>query len=91
MYARLPDQLKAALATALFIFLTGFGTSLTGWVQSLVDWALLDGEGPAPDPSVLKSAAFSAAAAAAVGVVNYVVRLLQSKTNVIPGSGPSYS
>lgn len=89
-YGRLPDQVKAALATALFTFLTTFGASLIGWVQSLVDWAQLNGDGPAPDPSLLKSALFSAAAAAGIGFVNFVIRFVQAKTSLLPGTGPRY-
>lgn len=88
MYAKLPDQVKAALATALFTFLSVFGGSLIGFVQSLIDW--VNNAGPAPDPSVLKSALFSAIAAAGVGAVNYVFRTVQAKTNVLPGTGPRY-
>jgi hypothetical protein len=88
-YAKLSDPLKAALATALFTFVTLFGASLAGFVQTVVDWASTGGD--FPDPSVLGQAFISALTAAGVGLLNFVIRWLQANTNLIKGSGPSYS
>lgn len=84
------DQLKAALWTALFTFIGLFGTSVLGFVQAVIEWANAGG-GPEvfPDATVLGKAAVSAAGAAVVGLINFVVRFAQSK-QLLPGQGPTY-
>lgn len=81
-------SLKPALWTALFTFLGLFGATLTGWLGDVADWAA--GEGVAfPDPSVLSKAAVSAAGAAFAGLVNWVVRYIQTVTG--KGTVPEYT
>jgi hypothetical protein len=83
------DQLKAAAYTALWAFVGVFGLSLLGWVNDIASWANDTAAGAFPDVSVLAKAAVSAGAAAAAGLVTWVVRYAQSK-GVLPGSGPTY-
>ena len=83
---------RAALWTAAFSFVGLFGVSLVGWLGDVAQWsqAALDGTTVAfPPLSVLAYAAVSAAASAAIGLVNFVVRYAQAR-GVLPGSGPSY-
>lgn len=89
LWAHLSDSAKAGAATAVFTFIGLFGASLIGWIQAVVDWAAASGEPPFPSVSVLGKAAVSAATAALVGLVNYVVRSAQT-AGWLPGSGPTY-
>lgn len=82
------NALKAALWTALFTFLAVFGIATIGFLQDVASWASGDAL-TFPDVSVLGKAAVSAFAAAATGLVNWVVRLAQSK-GALPGAGPVY-
>ncbi len=83
------NEFKAALWTALFTFVTLFGTSVLGFVQALTDWASSDGTVDFPDVSTLGKAAVAAALAAVTGLINYVVRVAQSR-QLLPGAGPQY-
>lgn len=80
----MPNSLKAGLWTALFTFITLFGTTLVGWLNDLIAWAAPGDEVPFPDPSALKGAAFSAIASAAAGLVNWLIRWAQDRTGVGP-------
>lgn len=83
------DAWRAALWTALFAFIALFGLSLLGWLGNVVEWAQ-DKEGVVlfPDPSVLFKGLVSAAVAAIIGLVNFVIRFAQAKTGI--GQGPAY-
>lgn len=81
------DAFKAALWTALFSFLTLFGTSLLGWLSDVQEWASGSTEA-FPDPSTLASAGIAAAVAAMIGLVNFGIRYAQAQTG--KGTGPRY-
>ena len=75
--------------TALFSFIGQFSVTLLGWLQDVVVWASDSGVAEFPTLSVLGYGLVAAAASAAIGLVNFVVRYAQAR-NVLPGSGPSY-
>ncbi len=79
---------KAAGWTALFSFLTLFGAALVGWLNDLMTWATPGSDAPFPDPSALRGAAVAAGASAAIGLVNFVIRWVQTRTGT--GEVPTY-
>ncbi len=84
------DAVKAGLWTAVFSFATLFSVSLLGFLGDVLAWAQA-APGTVvvfPDPSVLAKAAVAALVAAAIGLVNTLVRLVQARLGL--GSGPSY-
>lgn len=82
------DATKAALFTALWTFIGVFGVSLAGWVSDVAAWAGTDGAVfPAVTP--LGKAAVAAFAAAASGLVGWIVRTAQSH-GMLPGEAPHY-
>lgn len=83
------DELKAAGWTFLFSFIALFGVSAVGFLQEVIEWASSSGAEPLPGLSTVGYAAVSAVAAAAIGLVNFVVRYAQSK-GAIPGETPTY-
>lgn len=94
-YANLPDPVKAGASTAAVVFLGIFVPALMGWLTDVQSWlADLGGNAPAarpfPDPAILTKAAFAAASAAFIGVINWAWRYAQTKLSWIPGSGPHY-
>lgn len=84
------DALRAAAWTALFSFVTLFGASVAGWLQDVAAWASSSGREPLPGLSVLGYGFVAAAAAAAIGLVNFIVRAAQAR-GVIPGRPPRYA
>jgi hypothetical protein len=80
-----PNSVKAGVATAFFVFLAGVGTTLAGWLNDVASWATAHGDVPFPDPSLLRGALVSLAAAAGSGVLNTVVRWAQDRF----GFGPT--
>jgi hypothetical protein len=84
------NEIKAAGWTFLFSFIALFGTAALGWLQEVIEWASTSGETPLPGLSTIGYAAVSAVAAAAIGLVNFVVRFAQAK-GVIPGETPTYT
>lgn len=85
-----PNSVKAGVATAFFVFVTGFTTTLVGWLNDVAGWATNGGSVPFPDPSVLRGSAVSLGAAAGIAVVNTVVRWAQDRWKVGPAT-PVYS
>lgn len=83
------DSVKAALWTALFTFVALFGISLLGWVQEVAAWAGSATAGDFPSVTPLGKAAVAAVAAAATGLINWIVRFAQAK-GALPGNGPAY-
>lgn len=83
------DATKSALYTALWSFLGVFGVSLLGWLGDIATWAGTDGATfPAVTP--LGKAAVAAFAAAASGLIGWLVRTAQSR-GMLPGSAPHYT
>lgn len=80
--------LRPALMTALWAFIGTFGLTLTGWLADVAKWASDSGATPFPGLSVLGYGAVAAAAAAASGVVAFIVRAAQSYTGT--GKPPTY-
>ena len=78
----------AGIKTAVITFVTLFAVNLVGFFNDLMSWAGADGE-PFPSVSPLGKAAVAAAAAAAVGLVNFFVNYGQEK-GIVPGQAPSY-
>lgn len=85
----LPDWLRAGVATAVFVFITGVSATLVGWINDVANWATAGGQVPFPDPSVVRGAALSAGAAAVTGLVNAVIRAVQEAIGV--GLTPDYT
>lgn len=83
------DATNAALRTALWVFIGLFTITAAGWLQDVVEWASSSGQSPLPGLSVLGYGAVAAAAAAAVGVVNFVAVLAQ-QNGYLPGAPPKY-
>lgn len=83
------DALRAAAWTALFSFVTLFGASVAGWLQDVAAWASSSGRAPLPGLSVLGYGLVAAAASAAIGLVNFIVRAAQAR-GVLPGRPPRY-
>jgi len=85
---KLSNELKAALWTTLFVFIAVFSAALLGFVTDVAQWAGTD-DATFPSVTPLGKAAVAALAAAASGLLNYIIRWAQSK-GVLPGAGPSY-
>lgn len=83
------NALRAAAWTALFSFVGLFGLSLLGWLQDVAVWASSSGREPLPGLSTLGYGLVAAAASAAIGLVNFVVRYAQAR-GVVPGQPPTY-
>lgn len=81
--------LRPALMAAWWTFLAIFGLTITGWLGDVAEWASASGTTGFPSLSVLGYGAVSAAAAAASGVVAFVVRTAQGYTGT--GHPPSYT
>ena len=84
--AKLPDSVRSGLNTAIFSFLGIFLPSLLGWLGRLSE--AVDGGTPLPSVSPLGKAAFSAALAVIIGLINTVFRAVQAKTG--KGNPPTY-
>jgi hypothetical protein len=84
---RLPDSVRSGLNTAIFSFLGIFLPSLLGWLGRLSE--SVDGGTPLPSVSTLGKAAFSAALAVLIGLINTAFRAVQAKTG--RGNPPKYS
>lgn len=84
------NELKAALWTALFSFVTIFFTSLMGLMSTIMSWA--SGTADFPGFSVIGKFAAAAAVSALIGLVNGLVRLAQSRLGIgtVPQYGPQY-
>jgi len=82
------NELKAALWTALFSFVTLFGTSLLGWLQDVIDWA--SGTESFPSLSVLGKFAAAAVVSCMIGFVNWAIRFAQSRLGIAAGTLPTY-
>jgi hypothetical protein len=83
---RLPDSVRSGLNTAIFSFLGIFLPSLLGWLSRLSE--AVDGGTPLPSVSPLGKAAFSAALAVVIGLINAAFRAVQAKTG--RGNPPTY-
>lgn len=84
------NEAKAALWTALFTFLATASIGLLGFLGAVEDW--LNGNDPdlLDDLALLGRLVGSAVIAAASGLLNYVVRRLQT-AGALPGSAPVYA
>lgn len=80
--------LRPALMTALWTFIALFGLTFTGWLGDVAEWASSSGTQEFPALSILGYGVVSAAAAAASGVVAFVVRAAQTYTGT--GKPPTY-
>lgn len=89
-YKTLPNWLKAGLSTFAVSFVVLFAGGLIGFLNDIVEWANTQGSSGFPSLSTLGYAAASAVTSAVIGIVNSIYRLVQSKTSIIPGTGPSY-
>lgn len=83
---RLPDSVRSGLNTAIFSFLGLFLPALLGWLGRLSE--AVNGGDPIPPVSPLGKAAFSAALAVVIGLINTAFRAVQSRTG--RGNPPSY-
>ena len=84
---RLPNWLRAGVATAFFIAVPGFLLSLVGWLEEVAEWAA--GEPVAfPDLSALRRAAVALVLAVVIGGINAAVRWAQERARV--GTTPVY-
>ena len=84
---RLPNWLRAGIATAFFSAVVPFLLSLLSWLEEVAEWAA--GEPVSfPDISVVRQAAVALVLAVIVGGVNAAVRYVQEKSNV--GTTPVY-
>lgn len=86
MFKNLSNSAKAALYTVLFSFLSTLGLTLLDTLQKVDEWVQT---GVAPDWNAQGKVIISAVVAAAAGVVNYVVRFVQTKND--PTAGPKYT
>lgn len=84
------DAVKAAAWGALFTFGGTFALGMFGWLNDVGQWASSSGRTPFPGYGALGYSAVAAAVAAAVFVLNAVVRVAQSQ-KVLPGEGPTYA
>ena len=75
---RLPNWLRAGVATAFFVAVPGFLLSLLGWLEELAEWAAGDAVA-FPDLSVLRRAAVALVFAVVLGGVNSAVRYVQER------------
>ena len=83
---RLPDSVRSGLNTAVFSFLGIFLPSLLGWLGRLSE--AVDGGTPLPSVTPLGKAAFSAALAVLIGLINTAFRAVQARTG--RGNPPTY-
>lgn len=83
---RLPDSVRSGLNTAVFSFLGLFLPALLGWLGRLSE--AVNGGTPIPSVSPLGKAAFSAAIAVVIGLINTAFRAVQARTG--KGNPPSY-
>jgi len=83
------DAIRAGYRTAIIVFVGLFGASLAGWLTDLLR-ALQSTDAVVvyPDPKVLLKALVTAVVAAALGLLNMVVNLVQSTLGV--GKPPQY-
>lgn len=88
-YRRLSDPTKAALATAVFTFLSTAGLTILNLLGKIQEW--LNGGDPITieDVSVAGKVVLSAVVAAGAGLVNYAVRAWQRHKD--PTAGPRYN
>lgn len=87
VYQRLPNWLRAGLATAFFIGVPGFLLSVIGWLQEVAEWAA--GEPVAfPDLSALRQGAVALVLAVLIGGINAIIRWAQERAKI--GSTPVY-
>jgi putative exporter of polyketide antibiotics len=84
---RLPNWLRAGLATSFFVAVPGFLLSLAGWLEDLAEWAAGDNL-PFPDLSALRQASVALVLAVVLGAINAAVRYVQERANV--GTTPVY-
>ncbi len=84
--SRLPDSVRSGINTAVFSFLGIFLPALLGWLGRLSE--AVDGGTPLPPFTTLGKAAFSAAIAVLIGLINTAFRAVQSKTG--KGNPPTY-
>ena len=83
---RLPDSVRSGLNTAIFSFLGLFLPALLGWLSRLSE--AVNGGDPIPSVSPLGKAAFSAALAVVIGLINTAFRAVQARTG--RGNPPTY-
>lgn len=84
--AKLPDPVRSGLNTAVFSFLGLFLPALLGWLGRLSE--AVNGGTPLPSVSPLGKAAFSAALAVLIGLINTAFRAVQARTG--KGNPPTY-
>lgn len=87
--SNLPNSVRAALSTFVFSFLVLFLLSALGWLNDVLSWATGQGVDPFPDVAVLGYAFAAALVSALIGLVNFLVRFFQEKTQI--GTPPVYS
>lgn len=84
-YNRLSNPARAALATTFFTFMATVGIQLLGLLNEISGW--VDG-GNQPNWDTAVKVVISAAIAGATGLLNFVVRYFQAKSD--PSSVPQY-
>ena len=87
LYMRLPNWLRAGLATAFFVAVPGFLLSLVGWLEEVAEWAAGDSL-TFPDLSALRKAAVALVLAVILGGINAAVRWAQERAQI--GNPPIY-
>ena len=90
-YRKRSNAWKAASATAVFTFVaTALGALMTVF-SSVQDWiGSGDTELLLDQIKVAAKITLSASVALLAGLLNWIVRLVQSKTSIVPGDGPTY-
>lgn len=78
MLDRLPNPIRAGVATAFFVAVPGFLLSLIGWLEELAEWAAGDVI-EFPDLSALRKAAVALVLAVVLGGINAAVRWVQER------------
>ena len=87
---KLPNPVKSALASFVFMFVTLFITPLLGWLQKVYEWASSSGHAPLPSISVLGYAAAAALISALGGLLTGLFRWAQGRFSWIPGQPPQF-
>lgn len=84
---RIPNWLRAGVATTFFVAVPGFLLSLAGWLGDLAEWAAGDSL-VFPDISPLRRAGVALVLAVALGAINAAVRYVQERSGA--GAPPVY-
>jgi hypothetical protein len=95
-WARLPSYVKSGVMVLFWTFIATFSTlsieflqEVAGWLPSLFDES--DAAVEVPNVGVFADALLSAGMAFIAGLVALVGRLIQAKSELIPGNPPLYN